>query len=299
MSSESAEYWKSISEIVGVILLGATFIAGLGFWYFGRRVNEFQAERLRIFDRDLTGAKNELAKQQERAAHAEQGVADAKKDAADALRDAGLANKSAAEAKLKTEEIRGANLATETKLETERQTRLELEKSILPRELFTELKGGKSNFDPLKPFAGITVSFEVIPDFEAQRAARRIAGMVHQAGWNLGTFTVKTDLSDGVAVWGHFIQIDAKGDELKSQNARDSLIAFLESFGWTKVSAHLGASLKGDPWYIPADALVVQVGYKPNPYFEPPFVKEGEEKIRKMKEESKKLLEKFQSPPPK
>ena len=54
-----------------MFLLGFTFLAGLGFWYFGRRVSEVQTERLRKFDKDLTDAKTELSKQQQRAAEAE------------------------------------------------------------------------------------------------------------------------------------------------------------------------------------------------------------------------------------
>jgi len=51
--------------------LAFTFLAGLGFWYFGGRVNEFQKEQLRTFDKELTGAKTELAKQQKETAEAQ------------------------------------------------------------------------------------------------------------------------------------------------------------------------------------------------------------------------------------
>jgi hypothetical protein len=79
MSPESAESWKSIFEIAGVVLLGATFLAGLGFWYFGGKVNKSQQERLRTFDKDLTEAKTKLATQEERAAKAEKELAEVRK----------------------------------------------------------------------------------------------------------------------------------------------------------------------------------------------------------------------------
>jgi len=74
----SLEGWKAAFEIVGVILLGLTFLAGAGVLITSNRVNARQAERLRQFDQDLTGAKTELGKQQERAAKAEHDAADAK-----------------------------------------------------------------------------------------------------------------------------------------------------------------------------------------------------------------------------
>jgi hypothetical protein len=64
----SLEGWKALFEIGGVILLGLTFVFGAGALYFSNRVNAVQDAHLRQFDRDLTDAKSEMAKQQTRAA---------------------------------------------------------------------------------------------------------------------------------------------------------------------------------------------------------------------------------------
>ena len=150
MSPESAELWKSIFEISGVVLLALTFLAGLGFWYFGRRVNEFQAERLRRFDKDLTAAKSDLSVQQQRAAEAEkqlelvkQSTANTEKDVARANQRAGEANEKAAEANKAAEVLRQKNLETEKILAQETYKRLELEKSLAPRILMFQSSAGK------------------------------------------------------------------------------------------------------------------------------------------------------------
>jgi hypothetical protein len=65
------ESWKSIFDVVALVLLFLTFAVGAGGYITGNIINERQAKQLRQFDADLTGAKTDLAKQQERAAKAE------------------------------------------------------------------------------------------------------------------------------------------------------------------------------------------------------------------------------------
>lgn len=84
MSLESLEFWKSLFEIIGVVLLLLTFIAGTGVLWFSRKLNAVQAEQLRQFDKGLTDAKLELGKQQERAANADARVAGLEQDVATA-----------------------------------------------------------------------------------------------------------------------------------------------------------------------------------------------------------------------
>ena len=74
MSVDSLEFWKNLFEISGVILLLLTFIAGAGVLWFSRKLNAVQAGQLRQFDSDLTDAKAELVKQQERAIEAERSL---------------------------------------------------------------------------------------------------------------------------------------------------------------------------------------------------------------------------------
>ena len=69
----TVEGLKTIFDWVAVILLFLTFASGVGALITGNVINKRQAEQLRQFDTDLTGAKIELGKQQERAAKLEAG----------------------------------------------------------------------------------------------------------------------------------------------------------------------------------------------------------------------------------
>jgi len=72
VSSMSLECWKAFFEIGGVIVLFLTFVSGAGVVLTSTRINARQAQKLKQFDRDLTGAKMELGRQQERAAEADE-----------------------------------------------------------------------------------------------------------------------------------------------------------------------------------------------------------------------------------
>lgn len=173
MTAESLEWWKSAFEIGGVALLLFTFIAGAGVVWFSRKLNSIQAQQLQQFDKDLTDAKTELGKQEERAAVAERelkgvdtktegfrlAIAEANERAAKAQESLALAEQHSAEANAKAEgfklDIAQANKsAAEANriAEQERLARLQLEarladRIILPaqeqslRTAFARLKG--------------------------------------------------------------------------------------------------------------------------------------------------------------
>src|ERR1700689_3233953 len=67
----SMEGWKTIFDWSAVVLLFLTFVSGFGALITGNIINKRQDEHLRQFDKDLTEAKTELGRQQERAAKAE------------------------------------------------------------------------------------------------------------------------------------------------------------------------------------------------------------------------------------
>ncbi len=67
----SVELWKSIFDWATVILIACTVVSGAGALITGDIISRRQEAKLRQFDKDLTGAKTELGKQQERAAEAE------------------------------------------------------------------------------------------------------------------------------------------------------------------------------------------------------------------------------------
>jgi hypothetical protein len=63
---------------------------------------------------------------------------------------------------------------------------MELEKSLLPRELYSILYADRAtNLDKLKELNGTRVILESIPDFEAKNAAGYIAFALEQAGWTI------------------------------------------------------------------------------------------------------------------
>ena len=78
----SVEVWKSFFDVAAVVLLFLTFLAGVGVLFTGSIINSRQSVQLQKFDSDLTKAKTELGKQQERAAKADGRVAGLEKEAA-------------------------------------------------------------------------------------------------------------------------------------------------------------------------------------------------------------------------
>lgn len=80
----SVELWKTIFDWATVVLIALTVVSGAGALITGKIINTRQEARLRQFDRDLTGAKIELGKQEERTAGADARVAGLERDASDA-----------------------------------------------------------------------------------------------------------------------------------------------------------------------------------------------------------------------
>jgi hypothetical protein len=70
----SVELWKEIFDWLAVILVGLTFVAGAGALLTGKILSDRQSVQSRQFETDLTAAKDELSKQQERAAKAEKAL---------------------------------------------------------------------------------------------------------------------------------------------------------------------------------------------------------------------------------
>jgi uncharacterized protein HemX len=70
----SLEDWNLIFEIGGVVLLFLTFLFGAGVLYTSKQINARQAVQLREFEKQLTDAKTEMSRQQERAANAERAL---------------------------------------------------------------------------------------------------------------------------------------------------------------------------------------------------------------------------------
>src|SRR5271166_4111117 len=108
-------------------------------------------------------ANKEAARANEAAGKANEAAGKAKEAAGKALERAGVLEKEAADERVTAEQLRQQNLATEGRLtaanrvlEEERLRRLELEKSLAPRDLpFILYVDGTTNVDDLKQFPGI------------------------------------------------------------------------------------------------------------------------------------------------
>ncbi len=260
----SVETWKSIADWATIVFIAFTVVSGSAALILGDRINEKQIEQLQKFDRDLTGAKSGLSVQQQRAAEAEKQLELVKQGTTHAQNDAASANQRAAEASQKAEELR--------------VQRLELEKTLAPREMFVGIINGISSSDPLKT-SGITCAIETIADEEAKRAAGNIAGTVHGAGWTVSglEITYGGNFRDGVTIWYRkYVGVpgpNAAAD--KSEHAAVLLTAFLLAHDWKGirlewVDANKASVSSPERPAIAMNAIVVRVGFKPNPYFRDP-----------------------------
>lgn len=175
----SVEWWKSFFEVGGVILLFLTFAFGAGVLVTGNLVNKKQAERLRVFDSELTSAKTDLARQQERAAKAEGSIKSAEQQAAEANAKAegfrlsiAKANESVAEAQA---QVAGATAEAA-------RANLELARIKMPRSLSPEQQRHVASL--LARFSGTDFAFVVFGDPESLALLYEIDSALQQAGWN-------------------------------------------------------------------------------------------------------------------
>ena len=156
----SVEGLKAVFDIAAVVLLFFTFAAGAGVLITGNIIDGRQKEKLRQFDNDLTIAKSDLAKQQERAATAEARIASAQAEAATAAQKSAEANAIA---------------------EGERLERVRLEGHILPRRLSGTRIQQLSN--SLKQKVGGIVIVSALVDSESSDFADDFDTAFKNAGW--------------------------------------------------------------------------------------------------------------------
>jgi hypothetical protein len=211
----SVEGWKSLFDTATVVLLFLTFAAGAGVLFTGNIINKRQEGKLHRFDVDLTGAKTELAKQQERAAKAEASIALAAQYAAEAntkaegfkleiaqaneaaaraqaqVASANVASKEAvakvADAEARISEANRAAAEAHVTAERERLARLQLEARLADRVITPDQKQQiAAVFAPIK---GQTVDVVIVGDTpEVSKTADAILGGLQNAGISLNIF---------------------------------------------------------------------------------------------------------------
>ena len=142
----------------------------------------------------------------------------------------------------------------------------------------------------MKQFAGIEAAIEVIPDFEARRAAGIIENKIKEAGWVVASNTLVDATPDGVTLWRHSHHVvnnsaaAPSANELKSEHAASALAVFLEALGWQDVKIQTASVAETGRLYVPSNKVVIQVGFKPNAFRDPELGKktrEGYQEIRR------------------
>lgn len=188
---------------------------------------------------------------------------------------AGDAATNAQRAKDRADEVGGTadnlrrQLAAEVTVElAARHREAELEKSIAPRVLPIDLDDVS-----LKPFAGTHFVLEVLPEFEAIRAANHIKRLVGGAGW----FIDKTDRNpqldaeafDGVTI----SDSSTKTDLAQAGKASAALTMWLKCHGWearlsgVPIPISKGLNNKSITLASADDVVRIAVGFKPDTFF--------------------------------
>jgi hypothetical protein len=274
LSKDSLETITAWTEFLAIALTTLGAISGVIFFAASRPLKKIEngdrLEESRRSEAALTGLAGKVSAANLKASQADEAAGKANERAESLEKEAAGLRKDATE-------LRKQNLGTEARLEKERATRLDMEKTLTPRLITVVEAGGISNVDMLKPFIDMHVSIECIRDSEAERAADSIRNAVEHAGWKVVSFSEEPKLSDGVAISARPYQgqpMPDRQDDDFSEKAGEKLQLFLEGNDWYV------------PFLIPDKSLPprlvrVQVGYKPSSYFQSPEEKE----IRRLSKE--------------
>jgi len=162
-----------------------------------------------------------------------------------------------------------------TRADQEAVKRATLEKSVARREIARIFRSdGSSNLDSLKPFAGVNVIIEYLPnDIETRRAFPAVEAVMRETGWNVSKPDPNPALEspefDGVTVGSYLPKIPPETplkERLAKQqaitdalHAAEALIELLKVNNWEVRYDH-GAS-EG----LPANTIRVRVGFKSLP----------------------------------
>lgn len=306
---------KPRSEIILSISCGIIIALGVfGEYRYGSRAAWANTQLRVISEGKLTDAESRLGIAEDKLRVTIREVGDAKTSAKNAKEDATRARGEADSAKERANEIdrQAEKLAQEDltmearlakadqELEEEQNIRLELEKSIAPRLLGPPaVSEDRTLFENLKKFSGIQVIFETLPDAEPQRAAQEIENVLGYSAWQVAGKTLNSELYsgffDGVTIWyelpGNMPPSSAEQNskreaEEKCRKGAEALNAYLLSKSWKSMARpymnrpYIKPKIPNINHEIPPNALVIVVGFKPNPFFDPEWVKQGEERYK-------------------
>jgi len=195
-------------------------------------------------------------------------IAKAQSDASNAQTEIARDEVKIAQANTRTEELKAQNLATEARLEDERNTRLKLEQTLAPRVIFFGGAAAASNIDLLTPFSGIEAEIDVVPDAEAERAANQIESLIQSAGWKVTAAFARNELnvppSDGVVVNPAYpVETEEYLQGSRAKHAADALVKVLTGENWQARTQYANSRSTVKP-----NTIRINVGFKPSPYFD-------------------------------
>jgi hypothetical protein len=186
ISFMSVELWKSIFDWATVALIALTVVSGAGALITGDIISKRQGAKLRSFDSELTFAKTELGKQQERAAKADERAS--KIEAGNLQLQTDLANA--------TTESRTKQIALEIEQRKTAEAQLALRKAAeyaaTPRRIimssrvtneYNDQELRTAAFKELEKYADTPAVILYVQDEEAQILAGDIRTALIHAGW--------------------------------------------------------------------------------------------------------------------
>jgi hypothetical protein len=295
-------------EIVVSIVFGALVLGGVtGEYVFGKKLSQVSSRLQQTADLEVAQANKDAAEAKKSANEADAKAEGLRLDVAKEEKRAGQLAKEAADTRAATAKLEARNIDTESQLteakkelSKEQTQQLELEQSIAPRSFAIKVTASPdSNFEDLKPFAGTKVVFIVLTDAEARRATNEIGNLVMFAGWKVVSAESNPDLwpgfYDGVSIVPPpgFPPISMMGSDAQSQKtletqqrtteAANALALWLIRQNW-KASVRYNIQETGK---IPEDTIKIFVGFKPDPFFDPDWVKQSDKEYEKMLERDK------------
>lgn len=246
MSVESLEFWKSLFEITGVVLLLVTFFAGAGALWFSRKLNAVQAEQLRQFDRGLTDAKLDLGKQQERAASADARVAGLEQDVATATTE------------MAKQQARAA---------TAERSLLELQERMKPRRLTDKQSADFVAILSKLPNTTLKLGWTIGGGDEGFKLLQQLMPLFKQAHWKVPETTNGVSNHFDIQVTGIALLIPGpEGSDLKKTEPTVMIQLNPEQAILQSAFRSAGMDLQFQRWFHTADGVPeLVVGSKPNP----------------------------------
>ena len=260
----SQSLWLNISYWLCASAAVITLLYVIATWVVNKKSNDLknaQTELIRAKDqqlaKDLKDKDLQIATTQQETkrieTEAQSKIATLNKEAENAKAGIATAHASAAKANEQTERLKTEAIEASLKLEKEKTKRLELEQAVSPR-IMEQYKSSEA----LKAFTGITAIITNIPDIESQRMAGQLAATLNMAGWKIqfSPYNPKDIYPDGVIIETN---VGAIPKEDISSKAADLLLIQLQN---NKIDSRTMPA-RG----LPADTLVVKVGFKPYTFF--------------------------------